>query len=63
MTVAEHPCIFDGSESVGRFKFDRGCVCFPNVKEMDLCAQHVINAEPLGNMEVLIEYVEGWCQR
>lgn len=48
------PCRFgDSSPAVARFSMDRGCVCFRDDREQALCAQHIINAEPLGSMELI----------
>lgn len=46
----------DSSPAVARFAMDRGCVCYRDDREQDLCAQHIINAEPLGSMEVIEVY-------
>jgi hypothetical protein len=43
-------CRMCGDEAVAVFHFSRGCVCFPHDQEQALCLQHIIKAEPLGDM-------------
>ena len=50
-------CRFDdGMSAVGRYAMSAGCVCFPDDREQDLCAQHAISAEPLVEMHCVVIY-------
>ena len=42
--------------AVVRVSMDRGCVCYPDDREQDLCVQHDYKSEPLGTYEVIREY-------
>lgn len=45
------PCRFgDNMPAAVHVLLNRGCVCHPNDRDQWLCAQHAINAEPLGSM-------------
>lgn len=60
MSDVETPptCRFDdGNIAIARFAMDRGCVCYPDDREQDLCAQHVLRATPLGSMTLIRRYV------
>ena len=45
--------------AVIRVALDEGCICFPDDREQDLCAQHAVRATPLGNMELVTWLDEG----
>lgn len=32
----------DGDRAVARFSTPQGCACFPEDREQDLCAQHIV---------------------
>lgn len=49
-------CRFCSVKATGRFMMDAGCVCFPEDRFQDLCAQHIIRATPLGSMELVEAY-------
>jgi hypothetical protein len=49
-------CRFGCGPAIARYAMDRGCVCFPDDREQDLCAQHVVRATPLGGMELIEAY-------
>lgn len=56
VVVAEVPCRFgcpSPSVAVGRYTMDAGCLCYPDDREQDLCAQHVLRANPRGSMELV----------
>lgn len=50
------PCRFGCKTAIGRFSVPEGCACFPDDTEQDLCPQHVISAEPLGDMQPILIY-------
>lgn len=52
-------CRFGDGDAVARFRLSRGCVCFPDDREQDLCCQHIARATPLGTLELIVEYVQG----
>ena len=58
--MSERPmCRFgDGSLAVARFATPRGCVCYPDDREQDLCYQHVIKWGIIGDAKVLIDYMK-----
>lgn len=43
-------CRFGCGPAVGRFAFSKGCVCFPDDRVQDLCAQHACHSTPIGTM-------------
>ena len=49
-------CRFCSAKALGRFALDKGCLCYPDDREQDLCQQHVVRATPLGSMELLVDY-------
>ncbi len=55
------PCRFgDESPAVGRYETPQGCVCFPNDRTQDLCAQHVIKDGLIGAGVRLILIYQPW---
>ena len=44
--------------AVARFSVDEGCVCFPEDREQDLCAQHIVKWGIIGNWSLLKVYQE-----
>jgi len=50
----------DGYTAVARYRFSDGCVCFPDDKEQDLCAQHASDSWPHGSMERILTYDPSW---
>lgn len=46
-------CRFCSSPAVASYWMDRGCYCYPEDRIQDLCFQHIVNARPLGSMDVL----------
>ena len=67
--VKEVPCRFgDHSPAVGRYKTPEGCVCYPDDREQDLCAQHIIKDGMIGERVELIlvyqpSFYENWWGR
>lgn len=59
------PCRFCGDKAlaVGRWAMSEGCVCYPDDREQDLCAQHAIRATPLGDMVLLVIYRPWFFER
>lgn len=58
----ETACRFCKATPVALFSLPQGCFCFPDDREQALCPQHVVNAEPIGEMtlkQILDE--EGWA--
>jgi len=45
-------CRFDGCmhPAVGDYATPSGCACYPEDRKQDLCVQHAVTAEPLGEM-------------
>ena len=43
-------CTFDNCpyDAVVYVTLENGCVCYPDIREMNLCMQHWIKLEPLG---------------
>lgn len=55
--VREVLCRFHHEElAVARYATPSGCACFPHDKEQDLCAQHALKSEPLGEMTAILVY-------
>jgi len=53
------PCRFDhNTPAVGRYKTPDGCVCYPDDREQDLCAQHVIKNGMIGDRVALVVIYE-----
>lgn len=51
------PCRFgDSSPAVGRYETPEGCVCFPQDRVQDLCAQHVIKDGMIGDARLVLIY-------
>ena len=46
-------CRFCAWVAVARFALPQGCACYPDDREQALCVQHVVNAEPIGAMELI----------
>ena len=46
----------DGSPAVARLSTPRGCVCFPEDREQDLCAQHIVKWGIFGDAEIIKVY-------
>jgi hypothetical protein len=46
----------DGMEAVARFRTPEGCICFPEDKEQDLCAQHIVKWGVNGTATVIKIY-------
>lgn len=40
---------------IGVFHMDQGCVCYPD-RVQALCGQHLYKAEPLGSMEIILDF-------
>jgi 8-oxo-dGTP pyrophosphatase MutT (NUDIX family) len=49
-------CRFCSADAVGHYKLSKGCFCFPDDKEQDLCAQHVVSATPIDSFELAHKY-------
>lgn len=49
-------CRFGDGPAVARYHMERGCVCFPDDREQDLCAHHEYKSTPLGDMDMIREY-------
>lgn len=56
---SEISCRFCATPAIAQFAMDRGCACYPNDRQQDLCVQHIISAEPLGSMELSQLYDAG----
>ena len=52
-------CRFCGEPAVAHYAMSAGCICYPNDREQDLCAQHENRATPLGRMVMVEDYVLG----
>lgn len=50
-------CRFECGWAIARYAMDAGCVCFPDDREQDLCAQHIVRSTPLGSMTLIRKYV------
>lgn len=48
-------CSFGCSHAVGIYWMTKGCAARPKQRLQCLCAQHLISAEPIGNMNCLFE--------
>lgn len=46
-------------KAAGRYTMDRGCACFPDDREQDLCTNHALQSEPLGSMILVTVYDAG----
>jgi len=49
-------CRFTDGEAVARFALDKGCFCYPDDREQDLCLHHIVKATPLGGMKLIVDY-------
>ena len=47
------PCRFGDGPAVAIYAVSKGCACYPHDREQALCAQHAVNAEPLGTMTLI----------
>jgi hypothetical protein len=55
-------CRFGCKDPIARFKTPNGCVCFPEDKEQDLCAQHIIKDGFIGEFKLLKVYNAEICK-
>lgn len=49
-------CRFCGRPAIARFYLSRGCVCYPDDREQDLCLHHAVRATPIGSFELIWDY-------
>ena len=52
----EDPCRHGCALAVGRYSLPKGCVCFSDDTEQDLCAQHVVKGGDIGGMFLIKVY-------
>jgi hypothetical protein len=50
-------CRLCSDYAVARFKTPNGCVCYPDDREQDLCAQHIIKWGVIGESELMQVYI------
>lgn len=48
-------CTFDDQPSVARFYLRYGCQAYPDVHVQELCAQHLVSVEPIGEPMTTLE--------
>jgi hypothetical protein len=58
MNASPPTCRFCSQPALALFNLPKGCACYPGDRQQALCAQHVITAEPLGEM-TLAEILDG----
>lgn len=63
--MAENPLCRhgDGLLAVARFAMSEGCVCFPDDREQDLCAQHIVKWGIVGESSVTQIYIPQLAER
>lgn len=49
----DEKCIQCGNPAIAVFRFDEGCVVYPDIQLQPLCPQHIVKATPLGGMELV----------
>jgi hypothetical protein len=49
-------CRFCDTPAVAHYALSKGCACYPDDREQDLCAQHEYKVEPIGTMMLMWEY-------
>jgi hypothetical protein len=49
-------CRFCQDNAVVKVYLSKGCICYPDDHEQDLCIQHLKRATPLGTMELVEDY-------
>ena len=49
----EEKCRFCASPAVAVFALSQGCFCAPDEREHSYCGQHILDANPLGGMELV----------
>lgn len=50
-------CRFGDGDAAALFGLDAGCYCFHDDVKQALCVQHIIRANPLGNMWLIESYI------
>jgi hypothetical protein len=51
-------CRFCNDNAVVKVYLSKGCICYPNDSEQNLCCQHLKRATPLGTIELLADYTK-----
>ncbi len=55
----DRTCSFCGDSALAGFSMDGGCTCRPDDFYQDLCLHHIVRANPLGSMELEVDYTSG----
>ena len=58
------PCRFGCEYAIARFALPNGCFCYPDEREQDLCAQHVVRTSFTSDgMHVVHVYDADFCRQ
>jgi hypothetical protein len=54
-------CRFCGRPAVALYRLTEGCAVYSSDREQDLCVQHAVSAEPIGEMILIaVHDAEAW---